>query len=106
LAERAGYSPVVQAMAALLTSKMPVEDVSTVLEQLTGVEFPCATLDREARRQRERSGHRQRGGVDPHHLPGNDRRWQGGDPPVMNMMGRHKTLREAQTIGPTVSRRE
>jgi hypothetical protein len=55
LAETAGYSPTVQDMAALLASKMPVEDASAVLEHLTGVKLPRATLDREARRQGERA---------------------------------------------------
>jgi hypothetical protein len=55
LEETAGYSPAVQDMAALLASKMPVEDASAVLEHLTGVKLPRATLDREARRQGERA---------------------------------------------------
>jgi hypothetical protein len=55
LAETAGYSPRVQEMAALLASKMPVSEASTVLEHLTGVKLPRATLDREARRQGERA---------------------------------------------------
>jgi len=55
LEESAGYSPAVQEMAALLASKMPVEDASAVLEHLTGVKVPRATLDREARRQGERA---------------------------------------------------
>ena len=55
LEETAGYSPAVQAMAALLASKMPVEDASVVLEHLTGVKLPRATLDREARRQGQRA---------------------------------------------------
>ena len=55
LEETAGYSPAVQAMAALLASKMPVEDASLVLEHLTGIQLPRATLDREARRQGERA---------------------------------------------------
>jgi hypothetical protein len=55
LEETAGYSPAVQDMAALLASKMPVEEASTVLEHLTGVKLPRATLDREARRQGERA---------------------------------------------------
>jgi hypothetical protein len=55
LADTAGYSPAVQAMAALLASKMPVEDASLVLEHLTGIQLPRATLDREARRQGERA---------------------------------------------------
>lgn len=55
LEETAGYSPSVQGMAALLASKMPVEEASVVLEHLTGVKLPRATLDREARRQGERA---------------------------------------------------
>ena len=55
LEETAGYSPAVQDMAALLASKMPVEEASIVLEHLTGVKLPRATLDREARRQGERA---------------------------------------------------
>jgi hypothetical protein len=55
LEETAGYSPAVQDMAALLASKMPIEDASLVLEHLTGVKLPRATLDREARRQGERA---------------------------------------------------
>jgi hypothetical protein len=55
LAETAGYSPRVQEMAALLASKMPVNEASAVLEHLTGVKLPPATLDREARRQGERA---------------------------------------------------
>jgi transposase len=50
----AGYSPAVQDMAALLASKMPVEEASRVLEHLTGITLPRATLDREARRQGRR----------------------------------------------------
>lgn len=55
LAETAGYSPAVQDMAALLASKMPVTEASTVLEHLTGVPLPAATLDREAKRQGQRA---------------------------------------------------
>src|SRR5579864_9031014 len=55
LEESAGYSPAVQEMAALLASKMPVEEASAVLEHLTGVKVPRATLDREARRQGARA---------------------------------------------------
>ena len=55
LEETAGYSPAVQETAALLVSKMPVEDASLVLEHLTGIKLPRATLDREARRQGERA---------------------------------------------------
>jgi hypothetical protein len=54
LEESAGYSPDVQDMAALLASKMPVEEASRVLEHLTGVKLSRATLDREARRQGQR----------------------------------------------------
>jgi hypothetical protein len=55
LAQSAGYSPAVQDLAALLASKMPLEDASAVLEHLTGVQLPRATLDREARRQGQRA---------------------------------------------------
>jgi hypothetical protein len=55
LEESAGYSPRVQEMAALLASKMPVSEASLVLEHLTGVKLPRATLDREARRQGQRA---------------------------------------------------
>jgi hypothetical protein len=55
LEESAGYSPAVQDMAALLASKMPVEEASAVLEHLTGVKLPRATLAREARRQGARA---------------------------------------------------
>lgn len=55
LDDTAGYSPAVQAMAALAASKMPVADASEVLEHLAGVKLPCATLDREAKRQGQRA---------------------------------------------------
>lgn len=55
LEESAGYSPAVQEMAALLVSKMPVEEAVAVLDHLTGIKLPRATLDREARRQGERA---------------------------------------------------
>ena len=55
LEETAGYSPRVQEMAALLASKMPVAEASAVLEHLTGVRLPRASLDREARRQGKRA---------------------------------------------------
>ena len=58
LEETAGYSPAVQDMAALLVSKMPVEDARAVLEHLTGVKLPRATLDREAKRQGQRAQRR------------------------------------------------
>ena len=38
----------VQETAALLASQMPVEDASLVLEHLTGIQLPRATLDRES----------------------------------------------------------
>ena len=47
--------PCVQEMAALVASKMPVAEASAVLEHLTGVKLPPATLDREARRQGKRA---------------------------------------------------
>jgi hypothetical protein len=55
LEESAGYSPAVQDMAALLASKMPVEEAGAVLAHLTGIQLPRATLDREAKRQGERA---------------------------------------------------
>jgi hypothetical protein len=55
LADTAGYSPRVQELAALLASKLPVSEASVVLEHLTGVQLPRATLAREARRQGERA---------------------------------------------------
>jgi hypothetical protein len=51
LAETGGCSPGVQEMAALGVSKLPVAEASAVIERLTGVKLPRATLDREARRQ-------------------------------------------------------
>jgi hypothetical protein len=42
-------------MAALTVSKMPVKEASAVIERLTGVKLPPATLDREARRQGQRA---------------------------------------------------
>jgi hypothetical protein len=55
LAETAGCSPGVQEMAALVASKLPVGEASAVLERLSGVKLPRATLDREARRQGRRA---------------------------------------------------
>jgi hypothetical protein len=55
LAEAGSASPSVQEMAALVASKMPVAEASAVLEHLTGVKLPPATLDREARRQGKRA---------------------------------------------------
>lgn len=60
LAETGGCSPGVQEMAALAVSKLPVAQASAVVERLTGVKLPRATLDREARRQGQRAeGQRQ-----------------------------------------------
>ena len=42
-------------MAALVASKLPVNEASAVMERLTGVKLPPATLDREARRQGRRA---------------------------------------------------
>ena len=55
LEDTAGYSPAVQAMAALAASKLPVAQASVVLEHLAGVRLPPATLDREAKRQGQRA---------------------------------------------------
>jgi hypothetical protein len=55
LSDTGGASPSVQAMAALTVSKMPVQEASAVIERLTGVKLPLATLDREARRQGQRA---------------------------------------------------
>lgn len=46
---QSGRSPVVQEAAALLAAKMPVGEASAVLERLTGVRMPRATLDRAAK---------------------------------------------------------
>ncbi|MCU0784012.1 MAG: ISKra4 family transposase [Verrucomicrobia bacterium] len=55
LSDTGGASPSVQEMAALTVSKMPVQEASAVIERLTGVKLPPATLDREARRQGQRA---------------------------------------------------
>jgi hypothetical protein len=55
LSDTGGASPSVQEMAALTVSKMPVSEASAVIERLTGVKLPPATLDREARRQGQRA---------------------------------------------------
>ncbi|HWH70664.1 MAG TPA: ISKra4 family transposase [Candidatus Sulfotelmatobacter sp.] len=55
LAQTGSCSPGVQEMAALVASKLPVGQASAVLERLTGVKLPRATLDREARRQGRRA---------------------------------------------------
>src|SRR6476661_3189292 len=55
LAETGSCSPGVQEMAALAASKLPIAEASAVIERLTGVKLPRATLDREARRQGRRA---------------------------------------------------
>jgi hypothetical protein len=55
LSDTGSASPAVQEMAALTVSKMPVQEASAVIERLTGVKLPPATLDREARRQGQRA---------------------------------------------------
>ena len=55
LAETGGCSPSVQEMAALAVSQLPGAEASAVIERLTGVKLPRATLDREARRQGQRA---------------------------------------------------
>lgn len=55
LAATGGCSPGVQEMAALGVSKLPVAEAGAVIERLTGVKLPRATLDREARRQGQRA---------------------------------------------------
>src|SRR5438552_4932884 len=55
LSEAGSCSPSVQEMAALAVSKLPVSEASAVIERLTGVKLPRATLDREARRQGKRA---------------------------------------------------
>lgn len=57
LAETGSCSPGVQEMAALAASKLPIAQASAVIERLTGVKLPRATLDREARRQGKRAQH-------------------------------------------------
>lgn len=60
LSDTGGASPSVQEMAALTVSKMPVNEASAVIERLTGVKLPPATLDREARRQGRRADKKRR----------------------------------------------
>ena len=47
LSETGGASPSVQEMAALTVSKMHVQEASAVIERLTGMKVPPATLDRD-----------------------------------------------------------
>ena len=58
LSAEGSASPGVQEMAALVASKMPPGEASAVIERLTGVKLPRATLDREARRQGQRAEHK------------------------------------------------
>ena len=60
LAETGSCSPGVQEMAALAASKLPIAEASAVIERLTGVKLPRATLDREARRQGKRAEEKRR----------------------------------------------
>lgn len=60
LSEGGSASPSVQEMAALVASKLPVGEASAVMERLTGVKLPPATLDREARRQGQRAQEQRR----------------------------------------------
>ena len=55
LAQTGSCSPGVQEMAALAVSKLPVAEARAVIERLSGVKLPRATLDREARRQGQRA---------------------------------------------------
>ncbi len=60
LAETGSCSPGVQARAAWAVRKLPVGEASAVIERLSGVKLPRATLEREARRQgRRAAGKRQ-----------------------------------------------
>lgn len=60
LSDPGSASPAVQEMAALVASKMPVAEASAVIQRLTGVTLPPATLDREARRQGQRAEEKRR----------------------------------------------
>jgi hypothetical protein len=60
LSETGGALPSVQEMAALMVSKMPVSEASAVIERLTGVKLPPATLDREARRQGQQASRKRK----------------------------------------------
>lgn len=60
LSDTGGASPSVQEMAALTVSKLPVQEASAVIERLTGLKLPPATLDREARRQGQRAGRKRK----------------------------------------------
>lgn len=50
-----GRSPCVQEAAALLAAKMPVGEAAAVLERLTGVRLPRATLDRAAKQSGQKA---------------------------------------------------
>jgi len=55
LDQSAGRTPLMQEMSALLASKMPVQEASVVLEKLSSIKIPPATLAREAQRQGRRA---------------------------------------------------
>lgn len=55
LGVESGYTPQTEEAAALLASKMPVGEASSVLERLTGIKIPPATLDRLAKRTGEKA---------------------------------------------------
>jgi len=55
LDQSAGCTPLMQEMSALLASKMPVQEASEVLEKISSIKIPPATLAREAQRQGERA---------------------------------------------------
>jgi len=55
IADGGSASPSVQEMAALVGSKMPMAEASAVIERLTGVALPRATVHREAARQGKRA---------------------------------------------------
>lgn len=75
LEDTVGYSPGVQAMLALAASKLTIADASLVLEHLSGVQMPPATLAREAKRQGQRAQAQNAPGVSGLRLhPAPDRR--------------------------------
>lgn len=90
LSDTGGTSPSVQEMAALTVSKMPVTEASAVIERLTGVKLPPATLDREARRQGRRADQKRA------QLDEQMRTAQGGPP---NATPPHRTLYPGDRTG-------
>ena len=81
LADSGGHSPGVQEAAALLVSKMPVADAADVLERLTGLPVPRATLGRLARRQGQRA-EQKRAQLDAQMRTGAGAAQQGPAPPA------------------------